>query len=381
MRQRGGCENKYFKGQRVREIVSSEKMYAVALAQVKGLGPRTLSLLRNRMGSWAGVWEAPYLNLKEVAGDLVAQAIYQAKKDLNPAREWEKVEQAGVKVLLAEEDDYPALLKEIKSPPPVLFWRGREEAWHGKKVAVVGARKATPYGRRVARLLGRELARAGVVVVSGMARGIDAEAHWGCLEGQGLTVGVLGNGPDVIYPKENRELFLKVGAEGLLLSEFVLGTPPEARNFPVRNRIIAGMVEAVVVVEAALKSGALITVDFALSEGREVLVVPGPITSPLSQGTNRLIQEGAYPLCSVDDVLERIGLGMTETEKRNNDNTALLRAEDEHPILKHIGIEPVHIDRLLELTGINPGVLVQELLELELSGKITSLPGNLYVRV
>jgi DNA processing protein len=252
-------------------------------------------------------------------------------------------------------NELPALLRAIHDPPRRLYLRGggASELLSGPAVAVVGARACSPYGAQVARMLGRKLAAAGVVVVSGLARGVDGEAHRGALESDGHTVAVLGCGIDRDYPAAHAGLAHTIAERSLLVSEYEPGVEPAPWRFPARNRIVAGLCAATVVVEARERSGALITADFALEEGREVFAVPGEITSALSAGTNALLRLGATPLTSAADVLEALGL---ETETRS---------AAPHPLLQLL---PASADELARRTGLSPGAIAAALAELELSG-------------
>jgi DNA processing protein len=227
----------------------------------------------------------------------------------------EELQSAGVQWISRSAPEFPPLLHAIHDPPPGLFVRGADPGLLQRAtVAVVGARSCSPYGAQVARMLGRELGRAGLVVVSGVARGVDGEAHRGALDSSSLTVGVLGCGIDRDYPAAHRELAARIRATGLTVSEYAPGVEPAPWRFPARNRIIAGLSAATVVVEARDRSGALITADLALEEGREVFAVPGEITSALSSGTNDLLKLGATPLTTAADVLDVFGLGSTDGE-------------------------------------------------------------------
>jgi DNA processing protein len=251
--------------------------------------------------------------------------------------------------------ELPPLLRAIHGPPKRLYLRGTADPslLSRPAVAIVGARACSPYGALVARLLGRELAAAGIVVVSGLARGVDGEAHRGALETNGHTVAVLGCGIDRDYPAAHASLARTIAERSLLVSEYEPGVPPSPYRFPARNRIIAGLSVATVVVEARERSGALITADFALEEGREVFAVPGEITSALSAGTNALLRLGATPLTSADDVLEALGI---EPSPRNTER---------HPLLDLL---PATADELARATGLAPSELAAALAELELSG-------------
>jgi DNA processing protein len=272
----------------------------------------------------------------------------------------------GLRFLGRSDPTSPSLLRAIHDPPAGLFLRGAADAQllSLPSVAVVGARACSPYGAQVARTLGRELAAAGLVVVSGLARGIDGAAHRGALEAGGLTVGVLGCGVDRDYPASHRELARGVAERGLIVSEYAPGVEPAPWRFPARNRVIAGLAAATVVVEARERSGALITADLALEEGRDVLAVPGEITSSLSKGTNALLRLGAIPLTSTSDVLELFGL---ET------GAAAPAGAEAAPILAYL---PATADELARLAQIEPGPLAALLAELELAGLVVEAEGT-----
>jgi DNA processing protein len=252
-------------------------------------------------------------------------------------------------------EELPPLLRAIHGPPRRLYLRGDADSQLLARpaVAVVGARACSPYGAQVARMLGRELARAGLVVVSGLARGVDGEAHRGALETEGHTVAVLGCGIDRDYPAAHASLARSIAERSLIVSEYEPGVAPAPFRFPERNRIVAGLCVATIVVEARERSGALITADFALDEGREVFAVPGEITSALSAGTNALLRLGATPLTSADDVLEALGLEPPAREARS------------HPLLELL---PATADEIVRATGLSPGEVAATLAELEIGG-------------
>jgi DNA processing protein len=278
------------------------------------------------------------------------------------------VEQNGWRWLVPGDDDYPGLLHHVSDPPLGLFVRG--ELGDGPYVAVVGSRRATAYGRQVSRVLAEELARAGVVVVSGMARGVDASAHEGAVAGGGSTWAVWGTGPDRIYPPEHDGLATSIASHGALITEYPPGTPPRRQNFPERNRLLAGLSNAVVVVEAAARSGALITARLALDEGREVLAVPGSILSKLSVGPNTLLRLGARPLLTPSDVFEVIGHQPPDTGSEN---------VEPHPLLRHLPAgESVTADELVRRSGLEVTEVHAALLELELGGVVERLPDGRY---
>ena len=282
----------------------------------------------------------------------------------------ETLRRAGVRWYPRTAREFPSLLRSIHDPPPGLFMRGATdvELLRRPAVGVVGARSCSPYGAQVARMLGRELAAAGLVVVSGLARGIDGEAHRGALEAGGATVGVLGCGVDRDYPAAHRELAERVCESGLVVSEYPPGVEPAPWRFPARNRIIAGLSGATVVVEARERSGALITADLALEEGREVFAVPGEITSALSAGTNDLLRLGATPLTTSKDVLDLFGIEVGPAAEPD-------LTEEEAKVLGRVRDAPAGVDELVRVTGLGAGVVATALTELELTGLVVQGEG------
>ena len=272
----------------------------------------------------------------------------------------------GIDCLRRRDPGYPGLLAAIHDPPPQLFVRGAvpPELFERPAVAVVGARSCSSYGRSVARSLSRDLAAAGLVVVSGMARGVDGEAHRGTLDAGGATIAVLGCGIDRDYPAAHAELARRIVETGLVVSEYEPGVEPAPWRFPARNRIIAGLCRATLVIEARERSGALITADFALEEGREVLAVPGEITSMLSSGTNALLRLGATPVTCVQDVLESYGLERMSAERVSLGPTA-------ETLLAKLGDGALTADEVVRASGVEPGQCAAALVELELAGRVT----------
>ena len=266
---------------------------------------------------------------------------------------------------------FPPRLRAIFDPPPALYLRGAgdPELLAGRAAAVVGARSCSPYGAQVARMLGRELAAAGLVVVSGLARGVDGEAHRGALEAGGLTVAVLGCGIDRDYPASNAQVSRRIEQQGLVVSEYEPGVEPAPWRFPARNRIIAGLCEAVVVVEARERSGALITADFALEEGREVFAVPGEITASLSAGTNALLKLGATPLTATDDVLDALGIERAPAAAAVEVSPAATQ------VLELVRESPCGADELTARSDLDVGAISVALTELELAGLVAPADG------
>ena len=293
----------------------------------------------------------------------------------------ETLKKAGGRWIAATEPDYPALLREIADPPPLISIIGRSDLLNKRSVAVVGARNASANGRRLARDLARDLAAAGLVVVSGLARGIDAMAHEGALSGG--TVAVVAGGADVVYPEENRTLQARIGAEGLIVAEMAPGTVPQARHFPRRNRIISGLSLATVVVEAAERSGSLITARFAAEQGREVFAVPGSPLDPRARGCNGLIRDGATLIETAEHVLEGLGRlpGAHDPAPRRaseipaaTDETEVERARSK--VLDLLGPSPVAVDELIRQCHMSAPAVLAVLLEAELAGRLDRHPGN-----
>jgi len=314
----------------------------------------------------------------------VVEAIVSGRALERAGRELEKIGQKAYTLLTLEDPGYPGYLREIFDPPFVLYCEGEAEALRIPAVAIVGARRPTPYGRAVAEKLAGDLAARGAVVVSGLAAGIDSCAHRGALK-DGRTVAVLGSGLDVIYPRENRGLAREIAGRGAVVSEYALETPPLAENFPVRNRIISGLAVGLVVVEAARRSGSLITAKLALSQDREVMAVPGPVTSELSVGPNGLIRDGARLVSSWEDVAEGLPSPWSENllahrdEKGHNERASLSR--DERRLLDELPVDAaVPIDELAERTGFPVSGLLALLLGLELKGAVVQHPGKEFQR-
>nr|WP_302104690.1 DNA-processing protein DprA [Polycladomyces sp. WAk] len=279
------------------------------------------------------------------------------------------------------DDDYPPLLREIPQPPWVLYVKGDASLLSGPCVAVVGTRRPTPYGRRVARMLSEQLAGAGWVVVSGMAAGIDSEAHRGALRKNGATVAVLGTGVDVVYPKSNRSLYHELIQRGVVCSEMPPGTEPHPGLFPQRNRIISGLSYGTLVVEAAERSGSLITADCSMEQGREVFAVPGPITSTQSAGTHRLIQEGAKCVRGVEDIWEEFPHLMPAPPSESFREAALSLTMEEERVFALIGVDPVSLEEVMNRCPLPAEAVHSVLLSLQLKRCIRQLPGMQFVRM
>lgn len=346
------------------------------MLRLRGMDPYRFHRVLAR-SSPAQVFESSPEVLREVfrhpptAEDL-QQALRQAKADLATAQE------RGTHILTLDHPEYPAQLAPLEAAPPVLFVEGRVEVLSQVAVSIVGSRKATAYGKRMAFKLAHDLARLGLVVVSGGAYGVDTAAHKGALEAQGATVAVLGSGVDRPYPASNRRLFERIRETGAVVSEFPFGTPPLRPHFPIRNRIISGLSHGVVVIEAAQRSGALITVQWAADQGREVMALPGPADSVLSQGPHRLIREGVALVTTAEEVLQELGLEATLSVPSQPELPQL--TPEEQRVFQALGTDPKTLDALTEQLGVPPATLMTTLLSLEIKGLIEKQPGNAYVR-
>ena len=297
----------------------------------------------------------------------------KAKRDLD--RAFKK----GYKIITLADNAYPPLLLEIPDPPPILYVCGNLKT-SLLNIAIVGSRNATKYGLTITRHLGADLATLGITVVSGMALGIDTAAHYGALAGHGNTIAVLGSGLDRIYPASNKSLFYKIAEQGAVISEFPLDTEPESHNFPQRNRIISGICQGTVIVEATKRSGSLITARMAAEQNRDVFAVPGSVHSFKSTGTHTLIKQGAKLVENAQDIVEEFDLVLTPPPAPENTGakTPMELTPDESRVLKLLGPYPTHIDNLVRKLSIAPGSLSSILLHLELKGLIQQSPGNLF---
>jgi DNA processing protein len=352
--------------------------YYLALARVRGIGPTRVRALQKYFPSLAEAWCASLSDLADCGLDAKSAAsLIETRKTVQPEHELERVQKAGAMALCWDDAAYPKLLREVEDSPPVLFVKGRITDADTWAVALVGTRQATVYGREVAEMLATELVRNNITVVSGLARGIDASAHAAALKGGGRTLAVLGCGVDVVYPPEHRKLAQQVAEQGALVSEYPIGTPPDANNFPPRNRIISGLSLGVVVVEADERSGALITTDFAAEQGREVFAVPGNIFNRSSKGTNKLIQQGAKAVLDVNSILEELNLRMVADRVEVQ---ALAPENDtERLLLQKLSYEPTPTDELVRTLELPADVVNAALVLMELKGMVRQANGTSYV--
>jgi DNA processing protein len=364
----------------------------LALHLTRGLGSRLTGKLLRQFGSPEAVFSASLTELEACRlPAATAQAVVSRTGYRDAEKELAEVRRTGCRLLHWQEAEYPKRLLEIYDPPPLLYVRGDLQALTHHAIGIVGTRRPTPYGNQIAERLARDLAERGLTIVSGLARGIDSSAHRGaCAAARGSTVGVLGCGVDVVYPKENRKLFTEVERRGAMISEFSLGAYPSPDNFPVRNRIVAGMVLGVIVVQGAQYSGSLITSRLAMEFGREVFGVPGNVTEGASFAPNQLIKQGAKLVTGWEDVVEELPTEVraelfpvdatTAEERASLFEQALSAAEKKLYELLKIE-EPVHVDELVERTGLSSSETLASLCELEMRGIIRQMPGKQFVKV
>ncbi len=355
-----------------------ELKYWIALSKVSGIGPARFAGLLEKFGDAEKAWGASRIELQSAGLPVKPlNALLELRKSLDVDAELEHITQAGYSVLTWADEGYPDRLREIPAPPPLLYAWGELAPADRWAVAVVGTRRMSAYGRSVAEELTRELAAQGITVVSGLARGVDGTAHRAALEAGGRTLAVLGSGLDVLYPPEHRGLAEAIAECGAVLSDYPLGTEPEPGNFPPRNRIISGLSLAVLVIEGGANSGALITANFAAEQGRDVFAVPGNINVPTSEGTNRLIRDGAHPLLGAQDVLEALNLELAVRQEVVQQ--ALPEDPTERKLLESLSKEPTHIDDLGAEVGLSSSEVAASLALLELKGHVRQVGGMKYV--
>jgi DNA processing protein len=373
-------------------MASDQYLRWLALALTPGLGARMAGKLFRAMGSPEAIFNASLTELESHRlTAAVAQAIHTRQPMSAAAKELAQAQAAGIRLLTWDQPEYSQRLREIYDPPPLLYVRGNIELLNRHLISIVVSRRPTPYGNQMAETLARDRADRGLVIVSGLARGSDSCAHKGALSSlTGATIGVLGCGIDVIYPKENKKIFAEIKKRGAIISEFAMGTLPGPQNFPIRNRIISGMSVGVVVVEGAQYSGSLITARLAMEFGREVYGVPGNATQPTRCGTNQLIKQGAKLVTSWEDVIVElptpIRAELLPVETASSEERALLVEKDLAPaegtVYHPLGVdESRHGDDLVELSGLTSSEVLTSLFDLELKGVVRQLPGKQFLKV
>ena len=343
------------------------------LGLVRGIGPAAWRALLRHYGSPAAALTADAASLRSLVPPAIAERVLAGPESKALARSLTWLEDPTHFLVTWADRRYPPLLLEIPDPPPILFVRG-EPSWLARPtMAIVGSRNATPQGIANARMFAGHLAAEGLTIASGLALGIDAAAHEGALEGGGATVAVMGCGIDRVYPRGNAGLAARIEKCGAIVSEFPVGVPPLREHFPRRNRIISGLARGCLVVEAAASSGSLITARVAADQGREVFAIPGSIHSPVAKGCHALIKEGAKLVESAADVLDELGLSASAIVPK--------MSSSEDALLRHMGFDCCDLDALAGRTGLTTGTLSAMLLQLELEGRVGSLPGGRYQRI
>ncbi|MCG8500284.1 MAG: DNA-processing protein DprA [Firmicutes bacterium] len=370
--------------------------YWLWLTNVKGMGNVKVYRLLKHFKTPKEIWLADQNALKGIARLSNEDIRHLNDKSLKKAEEiMQNMKASNIRAVTMQDAEYPERLKHIYSAPAVLYIRGQLKRQDLASVAIVGSRRASHYGRKVAEKLAYQLAERGITVVSGMARGIDTSAHKGALKTGQRSIAVLGCGVDIVYPKENREMMAYIAKSGAVLSEYCPGTPPNPQNFPARNRIISGLSLGTVVVEAGERSGSLITADFALEQGRDVFAVPGNIDSYASIGANNLIKQGAKLVSCVEDILEELpeqvagdaAINNMELSHTNNSSKDIGYLKDmdlsseEEEVIKYLSSEPLHIDALCIQSGYNVQKLNAVLTLLEMRGIVNQLPGKRFVAI
>ncbi len=364
----------------------------LSLSMTPGLGSRLTGKLLRKFGSPTDVFRASLTELEACQlPSAPARAIHTKLAHKDAEAELAQVRTLGCRLLNWNEPEYPQRLLEIYDPPPILYVRGDASLLNRHSISMVGTRRPTPYGNQIAERLGHDLAARGLVIVSGMARGIDSLAHQGaCRAANGATIGVLGTGVDVVYPKENKKLFGEVEKRGALISEFPLGTHPAPENFPIRNRVVAGMSLGVLVVQGAQYSGSLITARLGMEFGREVYGVPGNVTVDVSFAPNQMIKQGAKLVTSWEDVIEELPTEIraelfpieatTQAERTSLFENALSPAEQK--IFALLGTdESIHVDELVEKTELNSSEVLAALCEMEMKGTVRQMPGKQFLKI
>ncbi|KXG43666.1 DNA-processing protein DprA [Tepidibacillus decaturensis] len=360
----------------------NDRELLIYLHSLNGVGSRTINKILANLTTLNEILDFQPLELSmktgidfKVAEKIVNQLNERDLLDfLDRLNEWGKL---GIDVITFHDQAYPEMLKEIAQPSWVLFTRGDLGLFQTPSISIVGTRNPTPYGRMVAEQLAKDLSEYGWVITSGMARGIDRFAHEGALKSDGKTIAVLGNGIDVIYPKENKKIYEAIIEKGLIVSEYPPGTQPHPGFFPQRNRIISGLTYGTIVVEASLRSGSLITAQYALEQSREVFAVPGPITSKQSFGTNALIKQGAKCIQEVNDILEEFPY--LKFSSRKDSKLEVQLSESEEKIYSMIHAQ-IHINEIIDLLSLTLSEVYEILLSLQLKDKIKQLPGGFYMR-
>lgn len=358
-----------------------ERAYWLGFSQVPNIGPTRFAKLLKHFGSAQVAWESSEKEVANVIGHKLAAAFIDFKKKFHIEEYEEKMQKAKVGYVIVTDATYPELLKQIKNPPFVLFYKGNKKVLEQEfAIGIVGTRKITSYGRQVTEIITRELVDAGCIIVSGLAMGVDAVAHQTTIDNGGKTIAVLGCGVDCCYPRENERLYTQIlEHDGVVISEYGVGMAPTVGSFPSRNRIIAGLSQGIVVTEGAADSGALITARDALAASRKVFAVPGPVTSSLSQGPYQLIKSGAVVVGSGKEILEELQIKSSTGTKSTTGTTRMKgKTKEEQRILGLLADQELHFDDLVKLTKIDSSQLGTILSLMEMKGMIKSLDAGFF---
>lgn len=360
----------------------TEENYIMWLTRQDSISAKKMMSLLEYFGSAEEIFkcDAGMLEGTKLLSDLQMTRILASRNENTINGYIQELADKGIRFISVNNEEYPYLLKQIYDPPIGLYMLGAFPDDSLPKVSIIGSRKCSQYGITATYKISKDLAKNGVVIVSGMARGIDSMAHKAALDAGGLTIAVLGSGVDVCYPPENKGLMREIAKNGCVISEFPPSTEPYKAHFPIRNRIISGLSHAVAVVEASKQSGTGITVNQALDQGRDVFAIPGNITSKMSQATNQMIKEGAYPLTEASDILFRLGFNDEEEDRRSEDKKILSLAPEEKLVYDCISLEPVSTDELVAKTNSRTQTIQYILTMLELGGYIQRIPGQKYIR-
>jgi len=352
-------------------MTTDERAYWLGFSRVSGIGRVTLNKLRGAFASLESAWHAPYGQLRDAGlSDYAAKSLTTARAKLDLDVELRRIESLDARYITLTDPDYPALLRAIRAAPLVLYVRGELLPSDERALAVVGTRKATRYGRDMAEQFCGSLARAGVTIISGLALGIDAVAHTAALDAGGRTLGILGSGIDMIYPRENAPLFTRIleGGQGALISQFPPGTRPDGTNFPRRNAVMSGLALGTLVVEAPTGSGSLHTVNAALDQGRDVFAIPHSLQNMMGTACNLLIQEGAKLVIEARDILDELNISTELLTTRAQTQRITPDSPQEAQVLAHLSDAPIHVDELARAAGMNSSELSITLTLLELKG-------------
>lgn len=357
-------------------------MYEYWLSAIRPLSDKKKRLLREEYGDGKTIYNIEEIHLRflNFLESRDVDTILRSKKEWEIERCWEKLQEQGIRMIPYFSEEYPKKLTNISQPPYALYVKGSLPRENQVSVAIVGARRCTHYGEQIALEYGEALASEGIQIISGMARGIDGAGQRGALNAGGATYGVLGCGVDICYPRENIGLYMDIQQKGGIISEQIPGQPPLPAYFPERNRIISGLADVVLVIEAKEKSGSLITADMALEQGKDVYALPGPVTSSMSQGCHRLIRQGAGILISPEDLLIELGINIVNQGQIIDKNEKVLEST-ENMVYSCLGLFPKGMSQLLEETGLNVQELLEQLITLEMKGYVKEISKNYYVKL